>query len=212
MIELTPEERSTLTAQAKRQIRSRMRALRKALPASSVSERSARIRARLAELEAYRSARKIALFWPMRDKNEVDLALLDETARASGKAIFYPFMDPSADGYKTGFRLTQAQSELRERGRGFAEPDPSAPEAKPGELDLVVVPALAACGEGYRVGYGIGFYDVTLPDQCPPAVAAVVVFDFQLLAEAPHADGDFRCSLVVTDERVIEAARCAGAG
>ena len=51
--------------------------------------------------------------------------------------------------------------------------------------DVVVVPALAVAADGHRVGYGIGFYDATLPDVCPPAAAVMVAFGFQLLAEVP---------------------------
>jgi 5-formyltetrahydrofolate cyclo-ligase len=205
-VELDPEERATLTVQAKRQLRARLSALRAALPPEAIARRSTKIVERVAELPVFRRATRLALFWPMVEKHEVDLGELDAAARARGKSLYYPFMDDSESGFRTGFRLVQSVEELAERGRGFLEPAPAAKEAAPGELELIVVPALAVASDGHRLGYGMGFYDVTLPEHCPPAAAVVVAFAFQLLAELPYDDGDVRCDTVVTDETVIERA------
>jgi 5-formyltetrahydrofolate cyclo-ligase len=199
-----------LVAQAKRQLRARMKGLRSALPASAIAARSARIVERVAALPPVRDARSVALFWPMTAKNEVDLVPLDASLRAAGKRLYYPFMTPTETGYHTGFRLLSDVGLLEQRGRGFSEPPRDAPEAARGDIDAVVVPALAVSADGYRIGYGIGFYDVTLPDVCPPASTLIVAFAFQLLAEAPHDDGDFACDWVVTDESVTDARSARG--
>lgn len=194
-----------LLAQAKRQIRARMKGLRGALPAPAVAARSERIVGRLRELPLLKEARSVALFWPMTHKNEVDLRPLDAELRAAGKRLFYPFMTKTETGFHTGFRLLADAALLEEKGRGFSEPPADAPEAARGDIDVVVVPALAVSADGYRIGYGIGYYDVTLPDVCPPAATIIVAFSFQLLAEAPHDDGDYACDWVVTDEGVTDA-------
>jgi len=167
--ELEKSEVEALVAQAKRQIRARMKSLRSALPASAIAARSAKVVERLGELSVLENARSVALFWPITRKNEVDLRPLDATLRARGTRLYYPFMTPTASGFHTGFRLLEDPTRLEERGRGFMEPPAGAPEATRGEVDLVVVPALAASIDGHRIGYGIGYYDVTLPDLCPPA-------------------------------------------
>jgi 5-formyltetrahydrofolate cyclo-ligase len=193
----------SLATQAKRELRRKLRALRSALPASAVMTRSGRIAERLLALEPFRQARSVALFWPIRERNEVDLGGVDAAARASRKLVFYPFMDATSDGYRTGFRRVDELRLLAERGRGFAEPPPDAPEAARGDLDLVIVPALAVAENGHRLGYGAGFYDVTLPDVCPPACSVAVAFSFQLLAELPPGEHDVACDWVITDERTI---------
>jgi 5-formyltetrahydrofolate cyclo-ligase len=170
-----------------------------------LAERSRKIAQRVVELGLFERAQGVALFWPMQDRNEVDLRVVDAAARAAGKRIYYPFMDPTPSGFTTGFRLTTDVDELVDRGRGFAEPDPASVRAERGDIDLVVVPALAVSPLGHRLGYGAGFYDATLPDVCPPARALVVAFDFQLLAELPVSEGDVRCDGVVTDIRTIDA-------
>jgi 5-formyltetrahydrofolate cyclo-ligase len=205
--EIDPETLEAIIVRAKRQVRTRMRSLRLALPESAVAQRSRAIVERVSAHPAFVEARGIALFWPIEQNREVDLRPLDALARAAGKAVHYPFMEPKGEIVKTGFRRVDDPAELAVRGMRFAEPPLDAPEAVRGDVDLVLVPALAVDASGYRVGYGAGFYDATLPDIRPPALAAVVAFDFQLLAEAPRAGSDVGCDLVITDLRLIEASR-----
>jgi 5-formyltetrahydrofolate cyclo-ligase len=188
---------------AKRQLRQRMRALRGALPAAAHRARSKKIVERLLTLDELGRAERVATFWPMPKKGEIDLIDLDTWLRAQKKHVYYPFLDKTETGLRTGFRRVDDVSQLEERGRGFLEPGPELPEAAAKELDLIVVPALAVDASGNRLGYGIGFYDVTLPEQSPPAITVVVAFSFQLCAELPRGAHDFACDLVVTDESFI---------
>lgn len=196
-----PDELSDLRKRAKIQIRKRMRALRKALPEAALAQRSARIVERLRALPAYQDARSLALFWPM--TSEVDLRALDADARALNKDVYYPRLDRVDDKVMTGFARTASAAELVTAGMRFAEPPRAAPLASSGELDLIVVPALAASALGHRLGYGSGFYDATLPEFRPKALCALVAFEFQLLAELPLEAHDVACDLVITDERTL---------
>lgn len=191
-----------LEGRARAQIRARMRALRAAYPEAALAARSQRIVERIIGLEAYRAASSVALFYPL--KGEVDLRPLDAHARSEGKRVYYPVMDPREGGFTTGLALTRDISELRERGQRFLEPPPEAPRAARGDVELIVVPALAVSSSGHRLGYGVGFYDATLPDFCPPASSVVVAFDFQLLGELPVREHDVPCGLVVTDARTLQ--------
>lgn len=201
-----PEQHASILLRAKRQIRQRMRATRQAYPASVVAQKSASICERLLNLPILTSARAIALFAPIRERREVDLWMLDEQMRASGKILFYPFLDPTDSGYRTGFRRVDRPEDLAPRDQAFAEPPSDAPEARRGDIDVVLVPALAAAADGHRLGYGLGYYDATLPDVVPPARSVIVVFDFQLLAELPTEPHDHPCDWIVTERRTMEVA------
>jgi 5-formyltetrahydrofolate cyclo-ligase len=181
-----------------------MHALRSALPPASAAARSDAIVARLIALPEFAAARGLGLFWPMESKNEVDLRALDAAARERGIKVYYPFLAAVGNTVRTGFRRADQVAELLPRGSGFCEPGAECPEARRGDIDLVVVPALAVDAAGYRVGYGKGFYDATLPDFVPPARAVAVAFGFQLLSEIPREAHDVGCDLVVTDEAVLE--------
>src|SRR5205085_2981183 len=99
----------------------------------------AKIVATLAAHPAIAAAKRVALFWPIESKKEVDLRPLDAALRARGATIAYPAIDP-----ETGVMSLLATSDpaaLEERGFGFVEPARDAPDAAP--LDVIVVPAIA---------------------------------------------------------------------
>jgi 5-formyltetrahydrofolate cyclo-ligase len=183
-----------------------MRGLRGALPTSACAERSARICDRLVSLEPFARAGAVALFWPMARRREVDLRALDARLRAAGVRIAYPAVDPESQAMV--FRFVADPDTMTgdaEQGSGLREPSALDPEALPGEIDAVVVPALAVDPSGHRIGYGAGYYDRTLPRFAPPAASVAVAFDFQLLVEVPATEGDVRTHYVVTDARTIDA-------
>jgi 5-formyltetrahydrofolate cyclo-ligase len=202
--ELDPDVLANITGRAKRQIRARMRAVRQAYPEQVVLAKSALLVQRLLDLPVVQDARSVALFVAMRERREVDLQTLAEQLLTQNKQLYYPFMDPTERGFRTGFRRVSALSDLCDRGRRFAEPPPDAPEATRGDIDVVIVPALAVSADGHRIGYGAGYYDATLPDVAPPAQAVIVAFDFQLLAELPHESHDRAGDWIVTDKRTLQ--------
>jgi 5-formyltetrahydrofolate cyclo-ligase len=198
-------ELAELGKRVREQLRARARGTRAALTPSVVEARSRAIVDTLRGLEVVRRAKSVALFWPRAAQREVDLRELDAELAERGVARFYPFMDPNdSGGFATGFRRITSSSELASRGRGFAEPPIDAPVAARGDIDLVIVPALAVTPEGHRLGYGSGFYDVTLPDVAPPALSIVVAYSFQLLAELPLEAHDVACDAVVTDRELLD--------
>jgi 5-formyltetrahydrofolate cyclo-ligase len=196
---MDPQEEDALRRRVKAELRKRMRGLRQALPASACAERSARIVRALGET-AVANARSVALFWPIVERHEVDLRALDAALRARGARVAYPAIDPETRVMT--FRWA-SERELEERGLGFAEPDARATEVTRGELDAIVVPALALDATGHRLGYGAGFYDRTIPRFAPPAATIGVAFDFQLLSEIAVTEGDVPVDVVVTDARTI---------
>jgi 5-formyltetrahydrofolate cyclo-ligase len=192
-----------LRRRVKAELRKRMRGLRKALPASACAERSARIVERLTVLEPIAGAGSVALFWPIEERHEVDLRALDARLRARGVRLAYPAVDPET--HAMTFRFVVDPEAMRIEGLGFREPRAEAPTAGDGALDVIVVPALAADPRGHRIGYGAGYYDRALPRFAPPAVTVTVIFDFQLVAEAPVTDGDVPVGWIVSDARVLRA-------
>lgn len=198
----SPEEQ--LLHRVKGELRKRMRGLRRTLPASACAERSSRIVERLSSLDALARATSVALFWPIEERHEVDLRALDARLRERGVRVAYPAVDPET--HAMTFRFVKDASSMVEQGFGFCEPSRDSSEAAPGALDAIVVPALAVDPTGQRLGYGVGYYDRTLPAFSPPAVTVAVAFDFQLLAELPVTAGDVPVSWVVTDTRTLAVA------
>jgi 5-formyltetrahydrofolate cyclo-ligase len=190
-----------LRQRVKAELRKRMRGLRKALPASACARRSERIVERLAGLEPIVRAKTVALFWPIEARHEVDLRPLDELLRSRGVGIAYPRIDPDAGVIE--FRLVQDKDSLQAHPHGHREPALGEPKVAPGQIDVVVVPALAVDPRGHRIGYGAGHYDRALPQLVPPGTAVAAAFDFQLVAEVPQTEGDVAVAWVVTDARTL---------
>jgi 5-formyltetrahydrofolate cyclo-ligase len=202
-VDLDPEFVKALLPKAKKQLRVRMKALRGALPAAARSSKSAHICRRVAEHPAFAKAQRVALFWPVSNQGEVDVRPLDTAARTAGKVVYYPFMDAAGDVLKTGFRPVRSPDDLSLGEHGFKEPPRDAPDARPGDLDLLILPALAVSENGHRLGYGSGFYDATAPEFSPPATLLAVAFDFQLLAEVPSDAHDIPAHIIITDQRTL---------
>lgn len=198
---MDPDAEAALRYRAKAELRKRARALRSSIPPEAILERSRRIQRALAELPTLAAARRIALFYPIEGRNEVDLRELDPLLRARGARVAYPSIEPESRAMT--FRFVEDPEAMQERGLGFREPDSTDEEAA--ALDVIVVPALQIDPRGHRIGYGAGYYDSTLPRFCPPAHAVGVVFDFQLVAEVPETPGDVPLGTIVTDARVLAA-------
>ncbi len=83
---------------------------------------------------------------------------------------------------------------------GILEPKPSLPILNVGEVDLILVPAIACDAQGYRLGYGGGFYDRLLSGNgwhSKPTVG--IIFEFALLASLPIDPWDQPLKAVCTE-------------
>ena len=83
---------------------------------------------------------------------------------------------------------------------GILEPEghPHPPE----EVEAVLLPGVAFDRQGYRLGYGKGYYDRFLPHLAPRTLLLGVGFDFQLVDDVYHAEHDRPLNGVVTDQGV----------
>lgn len=97
-------------------------------------------------------------------------------------------------------------SKLEKNSYGIAEPDPSS--ALPLSLNqhtLVLLPALAVDQQGYRLGYGGGYYDrylASYKDQ-DPVTCVVCMSDLHVEAALPREPWDIPAKYVVSDKGVF---------
>jgi 5-formyltetrahydrofolate cyclo-ligase len=85
---------------------------------------------------------------------------------------------------------------------GIREPKPDAPEVEP---DILLVPLLAFDRAGNRIGYGAGYYDITIARlrARKPVVAVGIAFAAQEVSAVPATPRDERLDLVLTEHEVI---------
>jgi 5-formyltetrahydrofolate cyclo-ligase len=91
-----------------------------------------------------------------------------------------------------------------DRGQwGIREPKPDAAEVEP---DILLVPLLAFDRAGYRLGYGAGYYDMTIHRLrgLKPVTAVGIAFAAQEVPKIPTTPRDERLDLVLTEREVID--------
>jgi 5-formyltetrahydrofolate cyclo-ligase len=86
---------------------------------------------------------------------------------------------------------------------GIREPMPDAPAVDP---DILIVPLLAFDRRGHRLGYGAGYYDMTIAGlRARKTVLAVgIAFAAQEIAQVPTTPRDARLDLVLTERETIQ--------
>jgi 5-formyltetrahydrofolate cyclo-ligase len=86
---------------------------------------------------------------------------------------------------------------------GIREPTADAAEVFP---DILLVPLLAFDRTGHRIGYGAGYYDMTIAAlrTRKPVVAIGIGFAAQEIAAVPATPRDARLDLMLTERDVID--------
>lgn len=72
----------------------------------------------------------------------------------------------------------------------------------PKEIDLIIVPGVAFDRDGYRVGYGGGYYDRFL-SKYPDAIKLGIAFDLQLIDKVPKEHFDIPVNFIFTENEII---------
>lgn len=95
----------------------------------------------------------VAGFWPIRD--EIDPRPLMHALALRGHALCLPVVI----GPRLVFRRLDRETTLVKAGFGTIVPDGSSPELRP---DVLLMPLSAYDANGWRLGYGRGFYDTAI--------------------------------------------------
>lgn len=193
-------EAASVAAQ-RQALRDRTRSARLALDpqarASATAAACARAIAALAEVEA---AATVAIFWAMR--GELDPAAIAAALDARGVALAYPVV--VGPGQPLRFHRA-APAELIDAAWGLREPAASAPVVDPATLAALVVPGLVFDRRGYRLGWGKGYYDRTLP-LCGDALRVSVAFEHQVVDDVSPMSHDLPVHLIATEVALHEGA------
>lgn len=156
------------------------------------------IRLHFSSMGAYRKAPLILAYVTYR--NEMDTVPFIERAWKDGKRVAVPVCDQG----RLVFYEIDSLDNMHRGSRGVMEPDPKDCVAV-AEDDLVdsicLVPGLVFDAEGYRVGYGAGYYDEFLANY--PGLKVGLVRTMRISSNPlPHDDHDVPMDVLVSDGSV----------
>ena len=77
-------------------------------------------------------------------------------------------------------RIREPKTELVRHRYGLLEPNTTCPIFPISQLQLIIVPGIAFDANGYRLGYGKGFYDRFLA-KCPDAIRIGLAYQTQIV-------------------------------
>ena len=135
----------------------------------------------------------VSIFASMPD--ELDTGPLIAKLAMKGYRLCLPVMQ--GKNLPLVFRAWAPGDAMGEAVWGIREPLPDKPVLEP---DIVLAPLLAFDAEGWRIGYGGGFYDRTLERlrAMKPVIAVGLGYDEQKVDAVPHLDYDQRLDWVLT--------------
>lgn len=143
----------------------------------------------------------VAGYWPLKD--EFDSRPLMHAIAAQGGQMALPVV--AADSGLLIFREWRPGAPLEPAGFGTMGPRRGEREVAP---NLLIVPLLAFDRQGFRLGYGGGFYDRSLAalralGKCQLAVG--LGFSAQRVQQVPVNETDMRLDAVITETGVIRS-------
>jgi 5-formyltetrahydrofolate cyclo-ligase len=188
----------TDSEQQKASLRAAALVKRDALPAAERQTAAEAIAARGFPVEVTRGA-IVSGFMPM--KTEINpLPLLRKLADA-GAQLALPAI--AGRGKPLIMRAWTFGGPLKAGQWGIREPLPEATEVAP---DMLIVPLAAFDRAGHRIGYGAGYYDMTINAlRAKKNVIAVgIAFAAQEIPRVPATERDARLDLVLTEREVID--------
>ena len=189
LLRLLPSRKLQL---AKNKMRELLVQRRRVMSAQDCQMYSQQILDQLEKMTCFCEAKTVLLYYPI--QNEVNVLPLVKKYKHE-KTLLFPV------SHRYGMTVhPYAGNKNMHRGK-FGIPEPTTP-AYEGEIDLVIVPAVAFDAKGRRLGRGGGYYDRFIK-KLTHAVLVGVGYDFQLVDEVPAARHDQRVHRIILPSKTI---------
>lgn len=151
----------------KKILRNKTIAAMKELPQSVKAEADSQLTQRFTQLSAFQEVKTLATYLSM--GHEFSTASLIQAALQDGKRVCVPRTYPQGR-----MEFVEYDPEILEKTRfGLLEPNEQGKVVDKSEIDLIHVPGVVFQSEGYRIGYGAGYYDRYLADYSGKTVSTI---------------------------------------
>ena len=188
----------TSISDQKAELRNATLAKRDAMPADVRQRGGATIAARPFPL-AIAPGTVVSGFMPL--KSEINPLPLMKALAAAGAQLALPAI--AGRGLPLTMRAYAFGDDFARGQWGIREPKPDRPEVFP---DVLIVPLACFDRAGNRIGYGAGYYDMTIRRlrDMKKVIAVGIAFAVQEIAKVPATERDERLDLVLTETGVID--------
>ena len=180
----------------KNALRARYKQVRAEMSELERSDRDARICAAVTSLASYRFAKTVLMYAPT--AGEIDVSPIALHAISVGKRIAYPLCN--VDEHTMVFKPVSSPDQLVQGSYSIPEPSDSAETLTDLSESICLVPGLVFDREGYRVGYGKGYYDRFLSTYKQTKLG-IVYSDF-ILDAVPRGRYDRHVDILVTERGI----------
>jgi len=178
----------------KEDIRKNLLKKRESLSDEEVLTHSKRITERIKNLEEYKKAQKVLLYYPIKKEPDITGLMSDEKT----------FIFPKVSGDELILYEVKELKDLKEGSFGIKEPA-SGKETNPEEVEIALVPGIAFDERGFRIGFGKGYYDRLLSKV--KGVKVGVCYDFQVFKELPVDYWDIPVDLIITQSYILKGGK-----
>lgn len=146
----------------KKQLREIYKQKRKALPEKDRLRMNDLLLIQFQQMNIPGNLEVLLSYWPLEEHGEINTFLLTDFLefRIPGLQLAYPITD--FENVSMQIMLVNDDTDFKKNKYGIAEPI-NGLLIEPADIDMVFVPSLIFDEQGYRVGYGKGFYDRFLP-------------------------------------------------
>ena len=152
---------------------------------------------RIISLSCFRFADTVLIYSPI--GSEVGVNKLAERALALGKRLAYPVCN--TETREMTFKYVSSLDELKIGAYSIPEPKADAVCFAHVQHSLCIVPALAFDANGFRLGYGGGYYDKFLKNFC--GVTLGVAYESLITDTLPTGIYDVPADIIITERRSI---------
>lgn len=186
----------TTLKEEKKKLREELLQLRGEISNDEREYAEAAVVSKLLSLASFRFAETVLLYYPI--KGELNVLPIVDAAIKAGKKVAFPLCD--AESSTMTYHIVSDISELKAGSYGIPEPSSELPLYTPSKEknDLIIIPAVCFDRQGYRVGYGKGYYDRYMGSFGGTAVG--VTFHKLLRPSVPRGRFDKHVSLIVTEK------------
>ena len=180
----------------KNAIRAEYKQIRADMSDEERAMRDSKICSAITALASYRFAHTILMYAPT--GNEIDISPVAIHALSAGKRIAYPLCNVS--DHTMIFKLVDSPDQLVSGSYSIPEPSEDSESLADLSGSICLVPGLVFDKEGFRVGYGKGYYDRFLSTYKQTKLG--IVYNDFILDAVPRGRYDRRVDILVTERGV----------